>query len=348
MQELAASTATPMRWRKTLGTAIIGARHSPVNPITSEATAKRALRTSSLRGSRVRVQSSSSTNAVAASPFRLLEEALWTEVGHLNEATRRLRERLVEVKCEFVVERSAAAMRGESLSAKGRKNGASVYLPRPQPMDDPPYAASFTPSCSHKKPATNVRLRFTSPRKTPPREGDDSVLTSLGTFAYTPQTEDHRGAACVVERENSMGEVKLEPVSEKGTPFHLFSATTMGSPLVVDLQESTHHATTMTPFEPVEPPKEVNLTRKSAKDLLLRANVMAVEEDLEHYVADLRALQRDTLDAQKRGRIDLNEASVRELRLGIRDELNAAHGYISALKSIQLYCLPDELGVGAS
>ncbi|EKF36786.1 hypothetical protein MOQ_002260 [Trypanosoma cruzi marinkellei] len=336
MRERITSAPTPTQRRKELGATLTRTRHSPRTPVMFEMTTGRGLHNSSRRGSQVRAKSSIAGNGATASPLFLLERTLWTEIEQLNAATNRLRERILEVKREFSAEPIAAVTEGEPLSVEARTSGLSrnpLKQRGQNSKDEPPYAVSFTPSHSQKK-AANVRLQFTSPRKTPMRENDGSVLTSLAMFEYTPQNEDHREGACATENRNASQEVKRGETFETGMPVHPSDAATMGGPFVVDLQKLAHGAANNTAAKPAELSTSVDSARESAKHLLLQANMMGVEQDLNHYMSDLLAIQRDTLDAQKRGLIDPNDASVRALRLGIRDELNACRARILTLESL--------------
>ncbi|EAN97985.1 hypothetical protein ECC02_000583 [Trypanosoma cruzi] len=337
MREKTTSAATPMRCRKELAATLTRTRNSPRTPVTFELATERGLHNFSRRGPRVRAKSSIAVHAATASPLSLLEQTLWTEIEQLNAATNRLRERILEVKREFSADAIAAVTGGEPLPVEARTGGLFRNPPKQRGQnskDEPPYAVTFTPSHSQKK-AANVRLQFTSPRKTPMKENDSSVLTSLAMFEYTPQNDDHREGARPTENRNVLQELKRDETFETGTPVHLSEAATMGGPFVVDLQKSDHGAANNTAEKPTELSTSVDSARESAKHLLLQANMMGVEQDLNHYMSDLLAIQRDTLDAQKRGLIDPNDSSVRELRLGIRDELNACRARILTLESLQ-------------
>ncbi|KEG14610.1 hypothetical protein DQ04_00381150 [Trypanosoma grayi] len=286
----------------------------------------------------VRVKSPPVASGPVTSSLSLLDEAVWAEVEHLSAATSRLRQRVAEVKQELVNE-GATASKHAAATPGGQKK------PKQEESEDSPCIVSFTPGRPHAKGA-DARLRFTTPRTTHSSVNEDSVLTSLMLFQYTPHSEGKQeGNIQVVERRLIEKESHDESY-EGGASIPLCNDMTEKEPIVVEqLKEAEFSAAA-----PVETETAVTTSDVPppgvAKETLLQARVLSVEQNLTHQVSDLLALQRDALDAKKRGVVNPGDVSFRELRLGIREELNACGVRMSSVALLRRLLPVDELEVG--
>ncbi|ORC90377.1 uncharacterized protein TM35_000081750 [Trypanosoma theileri] len=317
------------------------------------------------------------------SSISLLDQTLWTEVEHLNMVTNRLRQRLSDIKHGVSDIKAAAptstsvetiskptrtprslshslARRLTSSPVNKKQHEEQVKQQQQQKekekeqdrklnktskiSEEPPYVVSFTPGRQSSK-KTPIRLRFTSPRKTPLRDNEDSVLTSLPSFQYklasnqqTPKMKENVNKDSITD--NGCEKEKHNDSSEMGTPIcyataddssGITSKTINDSPVIVDLLNSTEKNLKIEERAVINDGTSPN----TAKLMLLQGCLMSVEEELNSHVLSLLALQRDVLDAQKRGLVNANDPSIKALRLNIRDELNTCSIRTSTIASLR-------------
>ncbi|KAH9577929.1 hypothetical protein LSM04_000070 [Trypanosoma melophagium] len=285
------------------------------------------------------------------SSVSLLDQTLWTEVEYLNEVTNRLRQRLFDIK--HGVSDVKATPTANTTKTNTTTTNAKVISKPPPPTA--PRSLSHSPATKlvgspvnkkrqekQLKPKENERdEKLTKAsnlsEETPPpmRNNEDSILTSLSSFQYklasneqTPKVKHKVKKDIMTTDKGHKGEKHDDDSSKVGTPIcyataddssGITSKAINDSPLVVELLNSSERNIMIVK----EAAMNDETSQKSSKLTLLRGRVMSVKQELNSHVSSLLALQRDALDAQKRGLMNSEDPFIKALRLNIRDELNA-------------------------